>query len=80
MAVPCARSLFVALALVLAGCSKAVDEPGAPPPTPSATPVAPLLFDTPGAWTKLQGRRRAGPRRVVPPLEKVGNDKEECWR
>jgi hypothetical protein len=79
MAVPRARplALLLALALPLGACSKAVDELPAPPAAPSATPVAPLLFDTPGGWTKLEAPPR-GPKKASYRIDKVGNDKEEA--
>jgi hypothetical protein len=79
MAVLRARRLafVLALALPLGACSKAVDELPAPPAAPSATPVAPLLFDTPGGWTKLQAPP-SGPKKASYRIDKVGNDKEEA--
>lgn len=76
---PPSPSLLALAALIaaLTGCNKAVDEPSAPPPAASATPVAPLLFDTPGGWTKLEAPP-SGPRKASFRIDKVGNDKEEA--
>jgi hypothetical protein len=68
---------LAALAAALAGCNRAVDEPNAPPAAASATAVAPLLFDTPGGWTKLEAPS-SGPKKGSYRIDKVGNDKEEA--
>ena len=72
-----ALAALAASAVALVGCSRAADEPNAPPPAGSATPVAPLLFDTPGGWTKLEAPP-SGPRKGSYRIDKVGNDKEEA--
>src|SRR5207249_3925644 len=82
MATPRAHDGRLVLALVvlgsaIAGCSKAVDEPTAPRPAASAAAVAPLAWDAPGSWTKLQAPP-SGPKKVSYRIDKVGNDKEEA--
>jgi hypothetical protein len=70
--------LAAALLAALAGCSKAPAEPE--PTRSSAAPipaVAPLLWDAPGSWTKLESPA-SGPKKVSYRVDKVGNDKEEA--
>lgn len=72
--------LFLLVALgALAACSKAAPEPeGRPASSAAPTPaVAPLVWDAPGSWTKLNDPP-SGPRKAAYRIDKVGNDKEEA--
>src|SRR5262249_27698981 len=71
------RSLVAAAAVTLVACDKAPAELAAAP-SPAPTPaVAPLAWDAPGAWAKLDvpgsGDRKASYR-----VPKAGADKEDA--
>jgi len=73
-------SLLVPVALALSACNKAPAEPDRPASSsaePPAPAVAPLLWDAPGSWTKLQPPP-SGPKKASYRVDKVGNDKEEA--
>jgi hypothetical protein len=73
---------LTALAFVglLASCSKAPAEPDRPASTQTAAPaVAPLVWDAPGSWAKLEVRGGpAGPEKAAYRIDKAGNDKEDA--
>lgn len=71
------RSSLVLLALAGMACSKAPAEPEPEHDKVEATVVAPLVWDAPGTWTKLDAPRK-GPKKAVYRVVKVGNDKEEA--
>ncbi|MFT3772564.1 MAG: hypothetical protein QM820_44805 [Minicystis sp.] len=68
----------VILAAALAACSRAPAEPEKTASSSAPTPVvAPLLWDAPGSWTKLEAPK-SGPKKASYRIDKVGNDKEEA--
>jgi len=68
-----------AAVLALAACSHAPAEPDAPASSATSAPgVAPLLWDAPGSWTKLELPPHPGPKRTSYRINPVGNDKEEA--
>jgi hypothetical protein len=72
------RSLTAAALVTLAACNKAPAEPEAPSKASAEAPaVAPLTWDAPAAWAKLDGPRN-GPQKAGYRVEKAGNDKEEA--
>jgi hypothetical protein len=73
-----APALLPALALLAASCSRAVSEPDATPAPSVTTPaVAPLAWDAPGAWTRLEAPP-TGPQKASYRVGKTGNDKEDA--
>ena len=69
--------VFLAAAALLAACNRAPAEPDARP-TPSAEPpAAPLLWDTPGTWTRLE-TPPTGPQKAAYRIAKTANDKEDA--
>jgi hypothetical protein len=73
-----ARLASVAL-VTLAACNKAPAEPDVAPASSaaSAPAVAPLLWDAPGAWARLDVPA-SGARKAAYRVDKAGNDKEEA--
>jgi hypothetical protein len=68
---------FLPAAALLVACSRAPAEPDARP-APSAEPAAaPLLWDAPGTWTRLE-TPPAGPQKASYRIAKTGNDKEDA--
>lgn len=66
------------VASLLAACSRAVDEPDArPSPSAAAPAVAPLLWDAPATWTRLE-TPPATPQKAAYRIAKTGNDKEDA--
>lgn len=71
-------SILVALVVPLAACSRAPAEPEGRTSSPAPAPaVAPLAWDAPGSWTRLDAPK-SGPKKASYRIEKVGNDKEEA--
>src|SRR4051812_45229223 len=68
---------LIALAIVLPACNRAPAEPDGPASTAEATVVPPLLWDSPGSWTKLPAPP-SGPKKATYRIDKTGNDKEEA--
>ncbi len=71
--------IAAASALLFAACSKAPAEPDRPAPTASAAApaVAPLTWDAPGGWAKLEVRP-SSPEKAAYRVDKAGNDKEDA--
>jgi hypothetical protein len=70
-------ALLVAAAL-LPACNRAPAEPDAAPTASAAAPaVAPLLWDTPGTWTRLETPPNT-PVRASYRIARTGNDKEDA--
>jgi hypothetical protein len=70
--------LAAAVLLALPACNKAPAEPeGRPASSSDQSPaVAPLLWDAPAAWTKLDVS--GGPKKAAYQVTKAGDDKEEA--
>jgi hypothetical protein len=66
------------LAALLAACNRAPAEPDAPPASSVTTPAAaPLAWDAPGAWTRLEAPP-SGPQKASYRINKTGNDKDDA--
>jgi hypothetical protein len=78
MAVPCLRPLAVASILALASCNKAPAEPdGQASSSSPSTPIAPLVWDTPSTWTRLDVGGSSA-RKAAYQVSPAGNDKAEA--
>ena len=70
---------FLGLAFTLIGCNRTPAEIELPPATTAAPSpaVAPLTWETPGAWTSLPVPK-GSPKRATYKVPKAGNDKEDA--
>jgi hypothetical protein len=69
---------LVALLAVVSACNKAPAEPDAPPAPSVTTPaVAPLGWDAPAAWTRLDSPP-TGPQKAGYRINHTGNDKDDA--